>query len=53
MRDSREECVRQWRRLLELQRAVLPERCAAILPGATPAHLQAVEQVLGFALPEG
>lgn len=52
MQDSPEDSVRQWRRLLELQRAVLPERCAAILPGATPAQLQAVEQVFGFALPQ-
>jgi cell wall assembly regulator SMI1 len=53
MQDSPEETVRQWRRLLELQRPVLPERCAAILPGASSAQLEAVEQVLGFALPEG
>ncbi len=46
-----EEAVRQWHRLLELQRPFLPDACAAVLPGATPRQLAAIEQLIGFEIP--
>jgi cell wall assembly regulator SMI1 len=42
-----------WSRIEAVLRAAVPDRCAALPVGATPAAIAAAERRLGFALPEG